>query len=303
MEHARIEQYVTDLLTVTGLEPGGKEQSLWEALHHLCMAAALRDLMTMDEKELLKPFIKKLQFFFSTRFDLRERKGKQKKESFPPNPLIKKKQEKGKEERNTDTADGGFSGCSSDDDEPAGEAKKPVGKVRLKGHQNLSAGLRARLEAFAAEVRAYDGVYTREALNDFFNYWSEENKSTGKMRFEEQRTWNLSKRLKRWVNKTFYVSDTAAAIRMKRLKKEQEKEARQQQTASEIAHERRQADQQREADTEQARKEAGGLADTISKNPTGILAQVQRDRQKREALKTGDKQGAGGKTEKKQQSV
>ena len=226
-----------------------------------------------------------------------------KKESFPPNPLIKKKQEKGKEERTPPPVCDANSCFSSDEKEQPEEAKKPVETVRLKGHQNLSAGLRARLEAFAAEVRAYDGVYTREALNDFFNYWSEENKSTGKMRFEEQRTWNLSKRLKRWVNKTFYVSDTAAAIRMKRLKKEQEKEAQQQQTASEIAHERRQADQQREADTEQARKEAGGLADTISKNPTGILAQVQRDRQKREALKTGDKQGAGGKTEKKQQSV
>ena len=87
MEHAKIEQYVNDLLTVTGLEPGGKEQPLWEALYHLCMAAALRDLMTMDEKELLKPFIKKLQFFFSTRFDLRERKVKQKKKASPQTPL------------------------------------------------------------------------------------------------------------------------------------------------------------------------------------------------------------------------
>ena len=79
--------YVTDLLKVCGIENDGKEQPLWEALHHLCMAAALRDLMTMDEKELLKPFIKKLQFFFSTRFDLRERKGKQKKKASPQTPL------------------------------------------------------------------------------------------------------------------------------------------------------------------------------------------------------------------------
>ena len=99
MEHARIEQYVNDLLTVTGLEPGGKEQPLWDALYHLCMAAALRDLMTMDEKELLKPFIKKLQFFFSTRFDLKERRGKKQKESFPPYPLLKNKTKKGKKRK------------------------------------------------------------------------------------------------------------------------------------------------------------------------------------------------------------
>ena len=114
-----------------------------------------------------------------------------------------------------------FSGCSSDDDEPAGEAKKPVETVRLKGHQNLSAGLRARLEAFAAEVRAYDGVYTREALNDFFNYWSEENKETGEMLWETKKTWNLSKRLKRWVSNMYTNANSAAVIRMNRLKKQQ----------------------------------------------------------------------------------
>ena len=273
--------YVTDLLKVCGIENGGKEQPLWDALYHLCMAAALRDLMTMDEKELLKPFIKKLQFFFSTRFDLRERKGKQKKESFPPNPLIKKKQEKTQEERTCMCVDDNFSGVSSGSSDAFGRRK----------------------DAFRKECLALIGKYGAQQVGDFYHYWAEETKDGGKMRWETKKTWNTEFRMARWAKNEYTSKNDSANIRLEKVRQQQAKEAQQQQTASEIAHERRQADQQREADTEQARKEAGGLADTISKNPTGILAQVQRDRQKREALKTGDKQGAGGKTEKKQQSV
>ena len=273
--------YVTDLLKVCGIENGGKEQPLWEALYHLCMAAALRDLMTMDEKELLKPFIKKLQFFFSTRFDLRERKGKQKKESFPPNPLIKEKKEKAQGERTNERVADAFSGVSSWSSDAFGRRK----------------------DAFRKECLALIGKYEAQRVGDFYHYWAEETKDGGKMRWETKKTWNTEFRMARWAGNQYSKASTAAAIRLEKVRQQQAKEARQQQTASEIAHERRQADQQREADTEQARKEAGGLADTISKNPTGILAQVQRDRQKREALKTGGKQGAGGKTEKKQQSV
>ena len=167
------------------------------------------------------PFMKKLQFFFSTRFDLRERKGKQKKESFPPNPLLKNKQEKGLEEKTIYIADGDFSGFSSDEKEQPEEEKQTAKVVRLKGHQYLSATLRARQEAFAAELRTYDGIYTREALNDFFNYWAEENKETGEMLWETKKTWNLSKRLKRWVSNMYTNANSAAVIRMNRLKKQQ----------------------------------------------------------------------------------
>ena len=265
MEHAKIEQYVNDLLTVTGLERDGKEQSLWDALYHLCMAAALRDLMTMDEKELLKPFIKKLQFFFVTRFDLRERKGKQKKESFPPNPLIKEKKEKAEGERTNERAERDFSGVSFGSSDAFGRRK----------------------DAFRKECLALIGKYEAQQVADFYYYWAEETKYGGKMRWETKKTWNTEFRMARWKGNQYSTATTVAGIRLKKVKQQQAKEAQQQQTASEIAHERQQADEQREADTEQAKKEAGGLADTISKNPSGFLAQVQRDRQKREALKRG----------------
>tara|TARA_R110000751_G_scaffold136245_1_gene239215 strand:+ start:5912 stop:6550 length:639 start_codon:yes stop_codon:yes gene_type:complete len=41
---------------------------------------------------------------------------------------------------------------------------------------------------------------SNQIKDEFFNYWSEENHSKTKMKYEIEKTWNLEKRLKRWVN-------------------------------------------------------------------------------------------------------
>jgi hypothetical protein len=135
------------------------------------------------------------------------------------------------------------------------------------------------------EVRARGSAYQPQLLNDFYFYWSEENPATGKMRFEEQRTWNIDNRLKRWVRNQYAVANVAAAIRMKRLRKQQEKEQMAEQVRKDEAAEREQADAEREAQTERDRQLAGGLEEQIAANPDGFLARVQRERQKREDKK------------------
>ena len=45
--------------------------------------------------------------------------------------------------------------------------------------------------------------FDKEDLENFYAYWSELNKSSSKMRWELERTWNLNLRLKRWVNNGF----------------------------------------------------------------------------------------------------
>lgn len=45
--------------------------------------------------------------------------------------------------------------------------------------------------------------YSKKTLTDFFDYWSESNKSNTKMKFELQRTWDLNLRLKRWNKNDF----------------------------------------------------------------------------------------------------
>jgi len=49
------------------------------------------------------------------------------------------------------------------------------------------------------ELKNYLNIYDKEMLNDFFDYWTEPNKSQTKLRYELEKTWDLSRRLKRWA--------------------------------------------------------------------------------------------------------
>ena len=56
-----------------------------------------------------------------------------------------------------------------------------------------------RKKKFMQDVAAFTGRYPAQMLTDFFNYWTEPNKSKTKMRFEIERTWSMSLRLTRWA--------------------------------------------------------------------------------------------------------
>ena len=76
-------------------------------------------------------------------------------------------------------------------------------------------------EVFHQECLGYVDKYDEQRLADFYNYWSEVNEKTGKMRFEEQRYWNTERRLKRWMNTSYSADNSAAALRLKRTQKKQ----------------------------------------------------------------------------------
>ena len=76
-------------------------------------------------------------------------------------------------------------------------------------------------EVFHQECLGYVDKYDEQRLADFYNYWSEVNEKTGKMRFEEQRYWNTELRLKRWMNTSYSADNSAAALRLKRTQKKQ----------------------------------------------------------------------------------
>lgn len=56
-----------------------------------------------------------------------------------------------------------------------------------------------REEEFKEDILTYINTYPKEMLKDFFDYWSEANKSKTKMRFEMQPTWDIKKRLATWA--------------------------------------------------------------------------------------------------------
>ena len=180
MDQQKIERYVEDLLTVSGILKDGAEQPVWLLLHHLYSAVAMYELMNPQQRSLIAGIQRKLRYFFDAKCDLKERKRKQEKENTPPHPLYKEKARKEKEEKN----------------------------IYIEGR-----------EAFHQECLSYVNKYDVERLADFYNYWSEVNEKTGKMRFEEQRYWNTERRLKRWMNTSYSADNSAAALRLEREKK------------------------------------------------------------------------------------
>ena len=63
--------------------------------------------------------------------------------------------------------------------------------------------LKIREANFINEISVYKNEYPSDMLNNFFEYWSEPNKSKSRMKYESEKTWDLSRRLKRWSNNNF----------------------------------------------------------------------------------------------------
>ena len=74
---------------------------------------------------------------------------------------------------------------------------KVIVKVKEKEKKK---GLEKRSELFLKEVLKFKEEYPQETLDEFYNYWTEPNKSQTKMRFELQSTWDMARRLSSWTN-------------------------------------------------------------------------------------------------------
>ena len=75
------------------------------------------------------------------------------------------------------------------------EAKKAEQARKLAA---AKAATLSRKDAFYKSLVPYVERYGRDMVRNFFDYWSEMNKSETKMRFEQQTTWEVGKRLATW---------------------------------------------------------------------------------------------------------
>ena len=205
MQIDAIERYVDQVLEVNGVVKGTEGQERL-LLSHLYTAVGMYQLLDKTQKAHIAMLQKQLRHFFYAKCDLKERKRKKDKEKTPLHPSIKEKENKEKEQKNPPTA--------------------------------------VRREMFHQECLGYADKFNIQLLSDFYNYWSEEDTQTNKMRFEKQRFWNTERRIKRWMNISYASADTAAALRLERTKQNLSKEeakakskeadsAKQQQTATE----------------------------------------------------------------------
>ena len=75
-------------------------------------------------------------------------------------------------------------------------------KSKSKEKKNKENDILLRLQAFQKKVFDIDNIDI-EDKKAFIDYWTESNKSGTKLRFEMEKTWDLSRRIKRWTNSSF----------------------------------------------------------------------------------------------------
>lgn len=71
---------------------------------------------------------------------------------------------------------------------------------------------------FYAAVAEFKDIYPKEMLRAFFDYWQEPNRSKTKMRYELEKTWELSRRLTTWANNDFKSKSYGNATSSKSVK-------------------------------------------------------------------------------------
>lgn len=83
----------------------------------------------------------------------------------------------------------------------------------------LQAKCKEREKAFESSLIPFviskGGIYQPQMIRNFFNYWTEKNKSGTKMRFELEKTWETSKRLMTWANRDKQMSKSTPSIVLK----------------------------------------------------------------------------------------
>ena len=79
-----------------------------------------------------------------------------------------------------------------------------------KVQQKLQDNFEKRAGKFSDSIDEFADEYDAELLEDFEEYWTEPNKSGTKMKFELEKTWSLSRRLKKWKRNGFGKKQTIA---------------------------------------------------------------------------------------------
>ena len=102
------------------------------------------------------------------------------------------------------------------------KVNKSISKV------NKSKNIEDRLSDFKKSVQSIEGI-NDEDKNAFFLYWTEKNKSGTKFRAEMEKTFDISRRLKRWSNNNFNKGksrfpDYFDSLLMKRMDESSKKE-------------------------------------------------------------------------------
>lgn len=81
-------------------------------------------------------------------------------------------------------------------------------KVKVYKEESKKEMLSKIQEEFYDHLKSFIGDFSKETLREFYDYWSEPNKSGTKIKWQLERTWDTKKRLERWTNNNFKKNET-----------------------------------------------------------------------------------------------
>ena len=76
--------------------------------------------------------------------------------------------------------------------------EQPSNTTNKEKKEKKDNNIKERESLFQKTLLPFYAEYSKDAVDEFFNYWSEPNQSKTKMKFELEKTWDLSRRLKTW---------------------------------------------------------------------------------------------------------
>jgi hypothetical protein len=80
-----------------------------------------------------------------------------------------------------------------------GGNQPPTEQVEVKEKVKEDNNIDSRKLKFAATLKPFVDEFGRDTLKDFYDYWTEPNKSNTKFRQELEKTWSLDRRIKTWI--------------------------------------------------------------------------------------------------------
>ena len=76
--------------------------------------------------------------------------------------------------------------------------EQPSNTTNKEKKEKKDNNIKERESLFQKTLLPFYAEYSKDTVDEFFNYWSEPNQSKTKMKFELEKTWDLSRRLKTW---------------------------------------------------------------------------------------------------------
>ncbi len=88
--------------------------------------------------------------------------------------------------------------CGISESDQQESTERPSVKTPKKTKEEIKADTERRMKEFYTSLIPFVQTYGKQMVREFYDYWSETNKSGSKMRWEQQTTWVLERRLEYW---------------------------------------------------------------------------------------------------------